>query len=36
MKKFLHLDWSRGVQFFFKAVQKRVNSVQREVTNQAF
>ena len=29
MKKFLHSDWLR-------AVQKRVNSVQKEVTNQAF
>ena len=36
MKKFLHSDWLRAVQFFFKTVQKRVNSVQKEVTNQAF
>ena len=35
MKKFLHSDWLRAVQFFFK-VQKRVNSVQKEETNQAF
>ena len=36
MKKFLHSDWLRAVQFFFKTVQKRVNSVQKEETNQAF
>ena len=29
MKKFLHSDWLRAVQFFFKTVQKRVNSVQK-------
>ena len=36
MKKFLHFDWLRAVQFFSKAVQQRVNSVQKEETNQAF
>ena len=36
MKKFLHSDWLRAVHFFFKTVQKRVNSVQKEETNQAF
>ena len=36
MKKFLHFDWLRTVQFFSKAVQKRVNSVQKEETIQAF
>ena len=36
MKKFLYSDWLRAVQFFSKTVQKRVNSVQKEVTNQAF
>ena len=36
MKKFLHSDWLTAVQFFFKTVQKRVNSVQKEETNQAF
>ena len=36
MKKFLHADWLRAEQFFFKLVQKRVNSVQKEETNQAF
>jgi len=36
MKKFLHSDWLRVVQFFFKTVQKRANSVQKEETNQAF
>ena len=36
MKKFLHFDWLRAVQFFSKKVQKRVNSVQKEETNQAF
>ena len=35
-KKFLHFDWLRAVQFFSKTVQKRVNSVQKEETNQAF
>ena len=36
MKKSLHSDWLRGVQFFFlKTVQKRVNSVQKEEINQA-
>ena len=35
MKKFLHFDWLRAVQFF-KTVQKRVNLVQKEETNQAF
>ena len=36
MKKFLPFDWLRAVQFFSKTVQKRVNSVQKEETNQAF
>ena len=36
MKKFVFSDWLRTVQFFSKAAQKRVNSVQKEVTNQAF
>ena len=36
MKKFLHFDWLRAVQFFSKTVQKRVYSVQKEETNQAF
>ena len=36
MKKFLHFDWLRAVQFFSKTVQKRVHSVQKEETNQAF
>jgi len=36
MKKFLHSDWLRAVQSFFKTVQKRVNSVKNEETNQAF
>ena len=36
MKKFLHSDWLRAVQFFSKTVQKRVNSEQKEETNQAF
>ena len=36
MKKFLHSDWLRAVQFFSKTVQKRVNSVQKGETNQAF
>ena len=37
MKNFLHSDWLRAVQFFFlKTVQKRLNSVQKEETNQAF
>ena len=36
MKKFLHFDWLRAVQFFSKTVQKRVNSVQKKETNQAF
>ena len=36
MKKFLYSDWLRTVQFFSKTMQKRVNSVQKEVTNQAF
>ena len=35
MKKLLDFDCLRAMQFFFK-VQKRVNSVQKEVTNQAF
>ena len=35
-EKFLHSDWSRAVQFFLKTVQKRVNSVQKEETDQAF
>jgi len=30
MKNFLHSDW------IFKTVQKGVNAVQKEVTNQAF
>ena len=36
MKKFQHSDWLRAVQCFWKTVQKRVNSVQKEETNQAF
>ena len=36
MKKFLYFDWLRAVQFFSKTVQKRVNSVEKEETNQAF
>ena len=36
MKKFLHFDWLRAVQFISKTVQKRVNSEQKEETNQAF
>ena len=36
MKNFLHSDWLRAVQFFSKTVQKRVNSVHKEETNQAF
>ena len=36
MKKFLHFDWLRAVQFFSKTVQKRGNSVEKEETNQAF
>ena len=36
MKKCLHSDWLRAVQFSFKTVQKRVNSVQKEETNQVF
>ena len=36
MKKFLHSDWLRAVQLSLKTVQKRVNSVQKEVTNKAF
>ena len=36
MKKFLHFDWLIAVQFFSKPVQKRVNSAQKEETNQAF
>ena len=36
MKKFLHFDSLRAVQFFSKTVQKRVNSVQKEETNLAF
>jgi len=36
MKKFLHSDWLRAVQFFFLIVQKRLNSLQKEETNQAF
>ena len=35
MKKFLHSDWLRAVQFFFLTVQKRVNSVQKEEMDQA-
>jgi len=35
-KKILHFDWLRAVQLFSKTVQKRVNSVQKEETNQAF
>ena len=34
MKRFLHSDWLRAVQFFLE--QKIVNSVQKEETNQAF
>ena len=33
--KCLHSDWLRAVQFFLN-IKKRVNSVQKEVTNQAF
>ena len=36
MKKFLNFVWLRAVQFFSKTVQKRVNSVQKEETNQVF
>ena len=36
MKNFLHSYWLRAVQFFFKTVQRRVNSVQKEETNQEF
>ena len=36
MKKFLHSDWLRAVQFVLKAVQKRVNLGREEETNQAF
>ena len=36
IKKFLHFDWLRAVQFFSKTVQKRVHSVQKDETNQAF
>ena len=36
MKKFLHFDWLRAVQFFFETVQKRVNSERKEEENQAF
>ena len=36
MKKFPHFDWLRAVQFFSKTMQKRVNSGQKEETNQAF
>ena len=36
MKKYLHFDWLRAVQFLSKTVQKRVNSVQKEKTNKAF
>ena len=37
MKKFPHSDWLRAVHaVFFKTVQKIVNSVQKEETNQAF
>ena len=38
-EKISPLDWLRAVQFFLffsKTVQKRVNSVQKEETNQAF
>ena len=35
MKTFLHFDWLRAVQFFFKTEQKRLNSVQKEERNQA-
>ena len=35
MKKILHSDWLRAVHFFLTE-QKRVNSVQKEKTNQAF
>ena len=30
MKKFLHFDWLRAVQYFSKTVQKRVNTVQNK------
>ena len=36
MKKFLHFDWLRTVQFFFENSPEKVNSVQNEETNQAF
>ena len=36
MEKFLHFWLSKSSAIFFKTVQKRVNSVQKEVTNQAF
>ena len=36
MKKFLHFDWLRALQFLLKTVQKRVTAVQKEETNQAF
>ena len=36
MKKFLHSDWLREMQFLVYAMQSRGNSVQKEVTNQAY
>ena len=35
-KKFLHSDWLRKMQFSVNTMQNRGNSVQKEVTNQAF
>ena len=36
MKKFLHSDWLREMQFLANTIQNRDNSVQKEVTNQTF
>ena len=36
MKKFLHSDWLRGMQFSVNTMQNICNSVLKEVTNQAF
>ena len=36
MKKILHFDWLREMQFPGNTMQKRGNSVQKEVTNQVF
>ena len=36
LRKFLHSVWLRAVHLSLKTVQKRVNLVQKEVTNQAF